>query len=309
MIGNENQRLEESMTLATRAICWATREIDALREKARVVEDNVRHNSRGWVVLNAQIQEQETMLEEGVARARMLAQKVRKCKLVEREQVRLERLLLCTQAEAKALEDEAKTPVCVHRWIVLGRASPEVANLLAMRTQVLDRLNVLLAKTTRLKVQREALKKAIDRETLLAGMRGVHDCRETMRACEVQLRTKTLQLATLMREADEEKGKGDEWLAKIGTARAEIVEEKEQFFSTKWKEAEVVSLFHPVREPPVMEFVGGQAHRPMIPHLRLTGMRSRPSFSGSFTGLGSARVSNPGAAHVLPALQAIETGQ
>jgi hypothetical protein len=113
-----------------------------------------------------------------------------------------------------------------------------------------------------------------------------------------------MQLASLMRNTDEERARGDEWRAKIETARAEITEEKEQFFATKWRDAQIVSLFHPIREPPPIEFVGGQSARPMIPYLRLLGPRA----GGATARMSLGRLqSGVQPCMVLPALRPLNT--
>jgi hypothetical protein len=270
-IGNTMQRMRESIRWIEKEISKRTREIAIMREKTRVVEDTFRQNSAAWNELNTLIEQRESEMDAETARMRLLVQKVKKCRLVRREEFKLERQLLRIQAEATALEEETKFPMRVHRWSLLESANPQVSHLVAIRTTALDQLSILLVQIARLKERRDALHRDLEKRLALAATFGSHQCLELTRSSEVQLRGKTLQLARLMRESDEKKEEGDEWRTKIQTTKAVITEEREQFFTTKWKEAQVAHAVHPIREPPPLEFVGGQSPRPMIPYLRLLG--------------------------------------
>jgi hypothetical protein len=220
MIGNDNQCMNE-------LIRWTMSEINALREPTHLNELTFHQNRHCWEALTVLVEERELVLAAEIGRAGMLLEKVKKCRLVRREAVHLEHMLLVTQAEGKALEDEATNPICVHPWMLLQSANLELANLFSLRTSALNRLHLLLARTTWLKVS----------------------------AMHYAWRLK--KNAASLRSADEEKGKRDEWLAKIETTRTEITEEKEQFFAIKWKEAQVVSLMQQIRELPLISFLGG----------------------------------------------------
>jgi chromosome segregation ATPase len=274
-IRNEMQRTTESIRWGQMEMCKRDREIEVLREKIRLIHDTFRQNSARWRSLNEGIEGGEDQLSREVARARSLAHNVRICRRTHAEALRLERTLLLTQTQAKALEDETKVPVCVHRWTLLQNANPQLAHLVHLRTDVLDQLSRVLHRTAELEGRRSELQRRVDEHTRKFGAMGGGVLQEMIDACEVQLQGKTRQLRGMMTRSGQEKRKADSVLADIESRRWEVAQEMEQFYTTKWKEAQVVSSFQPIREPPVVLFSGGQQGRPMIPKLKLGGAQVR----------------------------------
>jgi chromosome segregation ATPase len=274
-IRNEMQRTMESIRWGQMEMCKRDREIEVVREKIRLLHDTFRQNSARWQSLNEGIANGEDSLSRAITRAKLLAHNVRVCRRTHAEALRLERMLLLTQTQAKALEDEVKVPICVHRWTLLENANPQLAHLVHLRTDVLDQLSRLLHRTAHLESTRSELQRRVDEHTRKFGAMGRGGLQEMMDACEVQLQGKAKQLRDMMTRSSQEKRKTDSVRADIESAKLEVAQEMEQFYTTKWKEAQVISSFQPIREPSVVLFSGGQEGRPMIPRLKLSGAKVR----------------------------------
>jgi chromosome segregation ATPase len=267
-VANEMQRVKESVEWEQRELCNRNLMVATLRERARVEKDVVEHHASHWATLAAEIEKRKATLEQDVEKIRELVGKLDTLRRVRTEVLRLSKKLLKVQTQSKLLADEAQRPVNVHRWTLLQAANPEWSHLLYLKNAVLDRVYMQVLKLGKLCDTRDGLRSELAVQT--AAARGIRQApTEAIEACEAQLQERTRKLGGLMKDVDRGVAETRQVMGRVESARMEIVYEREQFYATKWIEGQTMV---PVREPPVVQFIGGQAPRAWIPRLKLSGV-------------------------------------
>ena len=294
MIKSDMKRVRESMRTQETTVVRRSEEATALRDKILVFENQFRINADRWEQVNGKVEAMQKELVNEVERMGELSEKARQVERLKKECLRLEKELVGNQVRAKCLEDESEIPIGIHRWRFLESTNPELAQLVYMKRSLLDSLAVVLSRTARLAAARTEKKAELDgAKAALKRRKAAVAASESRKEYEKKIQAKTKRLESMVRESLKRKSASNTWIEKINGVREEVVHEKEQFYVTKLKEVPYATV---VREPPVLQFSGGQTPRAMIPKLRMTGAASITCAAKS------ARVCPPATKRSLPPL-------
>ena len=271
-IKNEIKRTRESMRTQEVMVGRRVQEAGVLRSKVAVIENQFRANAERWEEVSGRVEGLKQELGQVVEKMDELRRRAKRTERLKRECLRLEKELLGNQMRAKALEDESEVPMGIHRWRLLESTNPELAQLVHMRTVLMDRLAVAISKMDRFVAAKREKQRSVEasKASLKRRKAAVASIQSKM-AYEKKIQAKTKRLESMVRESLKRKSASNTWLRKINGVREEVVHEKEQFYITKLKEVPYATV---VKEPPVLQFTGGQTPRAMIPKLRMTGAAS-----------------------------------
>ncbi|OHS96213.1 Filamin-A-interacting protein [Tritrichomonas foetus] len=271
-IQKDMQNIKDNMKNCENEICKREKEIAMLREKSKVYADEC---SIAGSHYGDRIVEVDKFKQELIKESEKLQKILRKKQQFDRlqdEYNRIQKELLIAQSQAKMLEEEATTPIAVHRWRLLESSNPELFQCIQMKMTLCDKITTLINRNQRLKLSKESMKKTYDHKSkhIQRIKNAAH--MNMMRQLENQYRKKDIQLSELSDQTQKQKEETDEWRDRVNFQENLIIQQKEQFYITKLRDAPVAV---PVREP-TMKFNKGQAPRSIVPRLRIVEPKPDP---------------------------------
>lgn len=254
-----------------------TKEIENLREKCQVIQDNCQTEEKHYMQRITEVDQLKQKLQHEVERHTQLIDKKKNFDKLQEEVNHNEKELLIAQARFKMLSDETEHPIMVHRWTLLEATNPEQFQAVQMRLALLDKISLLLNQERQLKRTKEITQKKIDKKMhLLKGARDVSEMK-ALKEVEEKLKEKIDELNSLSIQTQRQKEETDEWKDRVSYQESLIVQQKEQFFLTKLSQAPVAV---PIKEPQI-KFNRAQAPRNIVPRLKIIEPKSDKSIKSN----------------------------
>ena len=133
-----NNQILEANRQTEKRITMREKEINALKEKNRVICSECRIGEAHYEKMQAKVNSLYQELMNFIEIEKELMARLRTFMGTRREIRRLEKELLITRAQGKAMEDELETGRNVHRWRLIQSTNPELWQLITMRLTLID---------------------------------------------------------------------------------------------------------------------------------------------------------------------------
>lgn len=120
---------------------------------------------------------------------------------LQKEIIHLEKQLSETRIKRTLLEEEMKTPMNIHRWRLLESTNPDLMQLIKMKIELVNQIDTLIAKQTRLNRSRSSIKEKKENvESHLAKSYGTGKFLEEKMILKEELKKKNKLMETLETE-------------------------------------------------------------------------------------------------------------
>ncbi|OHT16896.1 hypothetical protein TRFO_41464 [Tritrichomonas foetus] len=217
-------------------------ECERLKEKSTVLINtiNTMNGQYSKIAQNVQFLKEELIKEvEHRKRLELHSQHLGSLKL---ELLRLEKSVLLSKGQVKALEEELETPIYIHRWRFLEATNPEHAQLLKMLMTLRDKFMQLMAKRERLLARKRASQNDLEKKQKHIQTVTKAEHNENVKFFNSILNEKDKQLNELESVIKDQKSTVDDGKANVELLRDNLRATREEYFSMKRKNEEFESL-------------------------------------------------------------------
>lgn len=220
-------------------------ESDSVFEKNRVLQSIIRMNGHKYQIMIEKVNNLKNELENTISRRNELEIQLRGQNLARSEIRRLEKLILQSQGQIKAMEDELEMPRNVHRWHLLQSTHPVQYQYVLMRLSLLDDITKQISVYEKVVNRKRNLEEKVIklRKNLKTCYGSNYDTEyDTLNSI---LKQKTRQLKEMEEQAKENRPQIEEEREQVKSVRSMIRESKQ--FTVKRNQANEKVDF--IREP------------------------------------------------------------
>ncbi|OHT13203.1 coiled-coil domain containing 147 [Tritrichomonas foetus] len=231
------------------------KESDAAFEKTRVLQSLSRIGGHKYEQMVEKVHSLENELSLFVQKQEELILALRGQNAARREIKRLERCILDSQGQIKAMEDELETPRNVHRWHLLKSTNPIHYDLVILRMQLINNITEHIALSKRLKSRTFVLKEQLDKENrkLKNSYGGRYD--EEYQTLSVILKEKTKKLKTMEETRISRKDQVEDEIDQVKSVRCMIRAKRRKTVEQQKKINELVQISEPEKiHPPKFNY-------------------------------------------------------